>query len=591
MSCAGACRAPVVQEKFATRDVSARYNQRVDPAAPPPSQPSPAPVAGPGAIERGLRLVQQVSAALSTGEPLEGLPEAAARIAEALGFHRAAVLVTTDAEPETIYLVANSDETDLTRLPFKLSDYPELASAIRSRRPVFAAEASLAPLPLDTLDIADTADLSEAAAAIQPGSLLVLPLAPEGRAIGCLALRGTRFRPAPDEEELSTLRLAAQVLAVALKSGRLLESLREQTRTVSRAAYEEQRRLRAFEQYRAFFDSTADGVVVVDADLRILHMNRAAEQLTGYAGAGLRNASLLGIVPDAQHAELVEVVNQTASGAHLAGFDFELVTTSGESIVVSASTSTVLVEHGAVVFSFRDVTEARGFEDELRKTSDFLARLIDAAVDGIIAADMSGKIILFNPGAELVFGYKAEEVIGRLHVWQLYSEGVGRQVMAELRSEGWGGPGKLIPSRREIMTRSGELIPVQLAASIIYENQREVATVGIFSDLRERLKIEQRLAEAQEKLLVSEKQALIAELAGTTAHELNQPLTSVMGYSELLLKRCPEGDPNRRALDIILREAERMADIVRKIGKITKYETKAYVGSTTILDLDKSTTG
>ena len=90
--------------------------------------------------------------------------------------------------------------------------------------------------------------------------------------------------------------------------------------------------------------------------------------------------------------------------------------------------------------------------------------------------------------------------------------------------------------------------------------------------------------------MVTEKQALIAELAGTTAHELNQPLTSVMGYSELLKKKMSPDDVHYRAVDIILREAERMAEIVRKIGKITRYETKAYVGSTQILDLDKSTT-
>ena len=136
----------------------------------------------------------------------------------------------------------------------------------------------------------------------------------------------------------------------------------------------------------------------------------------------------------------------------------------------------------------------------------------------------------------------------------------------------------------------GELVPVNMTAAIIYENGREVATVGIFADLRERLKMEQRLLQAQEKLMITEKQAVIAELAGTTAHELNQPLTSVMGYAELLKKKMQPDDANYRAVDIILREAERMAEIVRKIGKITRYETKAYVGSTQILDLDKSTT-
>ena len=81
---------------------------------------------------------------------------------------------------------------------------------------------------------------------------------------------------------------------------------------------------------------------------------------------------------------------------------------------------------------------------------------------------------------------------------------------------------------------------------------------------------------------------MIAELAGTAAHELNQPLTSVMGYAELLKRRIPESDPNYRAVDIIFRESERMAEIVRKIGRITRYETKTYIGNTRIVDLDRA---
>jgi signal transduction histidine kinase len=127
-----------------------------------------------------------------------------------------------------------------------------------------------------------------------------------------------------------------------------------------------------------------------------------------------------------------------------------------------------------------------------------------------------------------------------------------------------------------------------MTASVMYEDGREVATVGILSDLRDRIRIEQRLLQAQEKLLISEKQAVIAELAGAAAHELNQPLTSVLLSIELLQKRMKQDDPHWRSLSTIYREAARMAEIVKKIGKITRYETKAYVGSSSILDLDKS---
>src|SRR5262249_6758158 len=144
-----------------------------------------------------------------------------------------------------------------------------------------------------------------------------------------------------------------------------------------------------------------------------------------------------------------------------------------------------------------------------------------------------------------------DEVIGRIPVWKLYPTGVAQSIMAMLRAPEHGGVGRLEPMRREILTKSAEVVPVSLTASIIYDDRREVASVGIISDLRERLKIEQRLAQAQEKLLLSEKQALIAELAGTTAHELNQPLTSVMGYAELLKKRMSPDDGQARAVDII----------------------------------------
>ena len=107
---------------------------------------------------------------------------------------------------------------------------------------------------------------------------------------------------------------------------------------------------------------------------------------------------------------------------------------------------------------------------------------------------------------------------------------------------------------------------------------REIATVGIFSDLRERMRMEERLAKAQEKLAVSEKQTVAIELAGAAAHELNQPLTSVMGYAQMMLRKLEPDSPQDRALETILSESERMAGIVRQLGSLTRYETKSYVG-------------
>ena len=90
------------------------------------------------------------------------------------------------------------------------------------------------------------------------------------------------------------------------------------------------------------------------------------------------------------------------------------------------------------------------------------------------------------------------------------------------------------------------------------------------------------------RLLHVARMATFGEMATGIAHELNQPLTAVMGYAEYL-KRTVSGDlAQERAIDVILSETERMANIVRKVGRITRYETKPYVGGAKIVDIEAS---
>ena len=81
---------------------------------------------------------------------------------------------------------------------------------------------------------------------------------------------------------------------------------------------------------------------------------------------------------------------------------------------------------------------------------------------------------------------------------------------------------------------------------------------------------------------------MAVELAGAAAHELNQPLTSVMGYAQVLLRKLPPDSVHQPAVRTILEESDRMAAIVRKLGSLTRYETKTYVGGAQIIDLDRS---
>jgi len=229
----------------------------------------------------------------------------------------------------------------------------------------------------------------------------------------------------------------------------------------------------------------------------------------------------------------------------------------------------------------------RSEDSELRKTKEFLERLIDATSDGIVAADLRGGILLFNKAAERMTGFSAAALVGKTSVRELYPRGLAERIMQRLRASRAAGEefGRM---RCEVVARGGEVIPVDLSAAIVAEDGRDTATVGVFRDLREELRREAELRNTRERLEEAEKAAVVSELAGAAAHELNQPLTSVVGFSELLLRRTQENEKGREELTAILREAERMANIVKKIGRITRYETTSYVGKTRIVDLDRA---
>ncbi|HEU4383758.1 MAG TPA: PAS domain S-box protein [Anaeromyxobacteraceae bacterium] len=224
---------------------------------------------------------------------------------------------------------------------------------------------------------------------------------------------------------------------------------------------------------------------------------------------------------------------------------------------------------------------------ELRRTQALLERLIDSSPDAVMAFDLTGRVVLFNKAAEALTGHQAGEAIASLTAQDLLPAGVTQEVVESIRASG--AALRLEGYRTEIVQKAGERVPVTVAASLLEEEGEEMAWVAILADQRARIDVEKRLANAEEKLKEREKQAMIAELAGAAAHELNQPLTSVMGYAELLRRRVPADDANARPIEIIYREAERMAEIVRKIGRITRYETTTYLGKVRIVDLDKAT--
>jgi PAS domain S-box-containing protein len=179
---------------------------------------------------------------------------------------------------------------------------------------------------------------------------------------------------------------------------------------------------------------------------------------------------------------------------------------------------------------------------------------------------MRGRVIFFNKAAEKLTGYKAEEVIGKVHITTFYPLEVAKDVMQKLRSDDFGGRGKLENFRIKINGKNGEEIPVRCNASVIYEGDRELASLGIFTDLREMIKMEKALKETQARLVQAEKLASLGSLAAGVAHEINNPLGGILIYASLLMEEfAAEDDPRVQDLKRIVEEGSRCKEIVRSL--------------------------
>ena len=221
------------------------------------------------------------------------------------------------------------------------------------------------------------------------------------------------------------------------------------------------------------------------------------------------------------------------------------------------------------------------------RTVEFLTGVISASPNAIVAARRSGEIVLFNPAAEEILGWKTSEALG-MDVRKLYPPGGAERIMERIRGEDDCGVGLMESSREVVVSADGEWIPVEISAALVYDGDEEIATVGIFIDLRQQMRMEERLREAMEALEKTQRQAVVAEVAGAAAHELNQPLTSLLGYADYLLGQLSESDELHRVVATIHRDADRIAKIVRKIGRVTRYRTREYPGGGQIVDLEEA---
>lgn len=266
----------------------------------------------------------------------------------------------------------------------------------------------------------------------------------------------------------------------------------------------------------------------------------------------------------------------------------EFQTPGGETRYDAITVSPIFDKNGNIIQfleTARDVTDRIKLEAEAQKWSVFLHNVIESTVDGIVVVDTKGYVVIFNEGMERLTGYPAKEIMDGGHLSQFYDMDTARENMRKMRSDSFGPVGKLNPTSMTITARTGESIPITLTASIITIDGKEKGSVGIFTDMREVLRMQKELEDTHFQLVQSEKIASIGNMAAGIAHEINNPLSGILIYAELL-KESLQGNARyltdiQEIIDQTLRCKQIVSELLefsrQSVGKTSSFNVEQFM--------------
>jgi PAS domain S-box-containing protein len=211
----------------------------------------------------------------------------------------------------------------------------------------------------------------------------------------------------------------------------------------------------------------------------------------------------------------------------------------------------------------------------------YFERLIESSPDIVVAVDRAGNIIFYNDGAEKNLGYTAAEILGKkvLQLYPSYEE--AHRVMEAMRSEEWGGPGKVKNFETEFVNRWGEHLPVAISGSILCnEEGLEIGSIGFAKDLRE-IRRRDRLA-------------TLGEVTVALCHEINTPLEVILNQAQMLSRFVQEIASDERAvieeerLEAIRGEIDHIQVVINRLVDLAhgaEYGTRVYLSGQQMTDL------
>jgi len=200
--------------------------------------------------------------------------------------------------------------------------------------------------------------------------------------------------------------------------------------------------------------------------------------------------------------------------------------------------------------------------------------LLDAAVDAIIVIDHRGRIETFNSAAEVIFGFSAQEVLGK-NVSFLMPEPYRSEHDGYIRNYLETGNARIIGIGREVegKRQSGSVFPIDLSVGEIPTDDQP-KFVGIIQDITERKRSEVEIHQIRERLSQFGRLSTLGEMAAGLAHELNQPLTAIATYTQACQRLIESGRSDDDEILATLKkcdaQAQRAGDVIRRLRQFVQ---------------------
>ncbi len=312
---------------------------------------------------------------------------------------------------------------------------------------------------------------------------------------------------------------------------------------------------------QAVFDNVADGVVVLDRSRNIILMNRSAGALLGleprpYAAAEILDTFELFSADGAPVEKSAWPSARAMGGQFLAGEELRIRRRdSGRVSIAHISSSPIRDQAGRVVqvlVLYHDITHRR----ELDSVRNRLIAIVESSQDAIIGKSVDGIVTSWNPGAERMFGYSAQEMIGRSIKRLLPPERMSEEdaILERIRR---GESVEHIETTR--MRKDGELILVSLAISPIRDARGNIVGASkVARDITAQRRLERQMQQSQ-------KMECIGQLTGGIAHDFNNLLGVVMGNLDLLERLVQGNEAAQKRLRTAQKAATRGADLTRRL--------------------------